>query len=69
MTFTCRVVEGNEEKIKLSYPDNVLKNLQRKYERVQPPEGIELRFSVDNVKVVLFVSGVGNICKAGGFQR
>ena len=53
MTFNAKIVTGNEEKLKLSYPELVLKNLQRKYERVNPPEGVELNFTVDNVKVEL----------------
>jgi hypothetical protein len=53
MTFNAKIVSGNEEKLRLSYPELVLKNLQRKYERVNPPEGIDLTFTVDNVKVEL----------------
>lgn len=53
MTFNTKIISGDEEKIRLSYPELVLKNLQRKYERVNPPEGIDLSFVVDNVKVEL----------------
>ena len=53
MTFNSKIIECDEEKARLTYPVQVLKNLQRKYERVQPPEGIDLTFKIDNVKVVL----------------
>ncbi|MBI9106854.1 MAG: PilZ domain-containing protein [Spirochaetales bacterium] len=53
MTFNSKILSGNEDKLRLSYPELVLKNLQRKYERVHPPEGIDLSFTVDNVKVEL----------------
>jgi len=53
MTFNAKIKSGNEEKLRLSYPELVLKNLQRKYERVNPPEGVDLSFTVDNVKVEL----------------
>ena len=53
MTFNSKIIECNEEKARLTYPENILKNLQRKYERVHPPTGVELNFTVDNVKVEL----------------
>ena len=53
MTFNAKIINCDEEKARLTYPELVLKNLQRKYERVQPPEGVELAFTVDNVKIEL----------------
>ena len=53
MTFNSKIISCDEEKARLDYPQRVLKNLQRKYERVEPPEGVELQFTVDNVKVEL----------------
>ena len=46
MTFNSRIISCDEEKARLKYPERVLKNLQRKYERVRPPEGVELLFTV-----------------------
>ncbi|MDC7225525.1 MAG: PilZ domain-containing protein [Spirochaetales bacterium] len=53
MTFNTKILSCDEEKAKLEYPERVLKNLQRKYERVEPPSGVDLMFTVDNVKVEL----------------
>jgi hypothetical protein len=52
MTFNSEVLRANES-ITLSYPKEVYKNLQRKYERVTTPEGITASFTLSNIKVAL----------------
>ncbi len=53
MTFNSKILSCDEEKVRLAYPEGILKNLQRKFERVNPPKGVGLQFTVDNVKVEL----------------
>lgn len=53
MTFNSKIIFCDDEKARIKFPRVVLKNLKRKYERVDPPVGVELKFTVDNVKVEL----------------
>ncbi len=68
MTFNSRIISCDEEKARLKYPERVLKNLQRKYERVRPPEGVELLFTVDNVKVELKFPESGRFVRLDDFS-
>jgi hypothetical protein len=52
MTFNSEIVR-NGQCITLDPPKEIYKNLQRKYERVVPPEGITASFVLANTKVVL----------------
>ncbi len=53
MTFNSVIIKGNDEKLKITFPEKVLKNLQRKYERVDPPKDVHLSFLIDNIKFEL----------------
>lgn len=50
MTFHSRVLHSGET-LKVSYPDGIHKNLQRKYERVPPPVDCSLSFTVKETRV------------------
>lgn len=69
MTFNCKILSCDEEKARLSYPDRILKNLQRKYERVNPPNGVELQFTVDNVKIELKFPESGQFIRLEDFSN
>jgi hypothetical protein len=45
-TFEARILEKPEGRVKLSHPDGVYKNPQRKYERVQMEEEAEVYFTL-----------------------
>ena len=68
MTFNAKILSCNEEKARLSYPEHVLKNLQRKYERVNPPNGVDLQFTVENVKVELKFPESGQFVRLEDFS-
>ncbi len=53
MNFSGRVLEITEEGITVSYPSKIYKNLSRKYERVPPPSGSKIVFSVKGEKFQL----------------
>jgi len=50
MTFNSKIMETGET-VKIKYPDGIHKNLQRKYERVPPPENSSLTFTVKETRV------------------
>jgi hypothetical protein len=50
MTFHSTVLEVNDM-LKVQYPASIHKNLQRKFERVPPPEGSTIDFEVEDLKV------------------
>jgi hypothetical protein len=53
MTFEGSILEGGEELL-ISIPNTVVKNLQRKFERVPPPEGdIHLSFDIASSRIEL----------------
>ncbi|MBN2049952.1 MAG: PilZ domain-containing protein [Spirochaetales bacterium] len=52
MTFETRVIRA-AEKLIVSFPKRILKNLTRKYERVPTPEDVELSFMIKETKVEL----------------
>ena len=53
MTFssTVRAISGHD--IKIDFPDQIYKNLARKYERVPAPVGVSVSFEVEHKKVTL----------------
>lgn len=51
MTFDTEVVRAGEV-LTVRMPDRIMKNLQRKYERVKP-EGVHLSFAVDDMRIEL----------------
>jgi len=50
MTFHSVVIKVGEV-LRIKYPDNIQKNLQRKYERVPPPDESRLSFKIKENKV------------------
>ena len=52
MTFAASVKRCSSE-IRITFPDVVYKNLSRKYERVKPPEGSRIEFTVKGEKFEL----------------
>lgn len=53
MTFEGRIEEAGKE-LTVSIPDTVVKNLERKFERVPPPDGdIRLSFDLESSKIEL----------------
>lgn len=53
MTFDSKCESVENDTITVQYPATIVKNLERKYERVAPPEGIELSFVFKGTKVAL----------------
>lgn len=52
-TFSARLIEATPEKMAVQHPRGVYKNLQRKYERVKPPDDLEVSFSLKGTKIEL----------------
>jgi PilZ domain len=52
-TFSSRLIEAGPEKLIVQHPRGVYKNLQRKYERVKPPEDLHVSFSLRGTKIEL----------------
>jgi hypothetical protein len=52
-TFVSRITLVTSEKLVVEQPKGVYKNLQRKYERILPPEDVEISFSLKGRKVEL----------------
>ena len=69
MTFNSKILECDEERARITYPENILKNLQRKFERVNPPSGVELKFTVENVKVELQFPESSRFIRLEDFSR
>ncbi len=54
MTLKAKVLEKtNHNTVIISYPDVLYKNLSRKFERVEPPEGAKIEFTVKGEKFEL----------------
>lgn len=53
MTFETRVIEAGNDTIICEYPRHVVKNLERKYERVSPPDNVSIHFISKGQKIVL----------------
>jgi hypothetical protein len=53
MNFSANVKEITEENLVLSFPTKIYKNLSRKYERVPPPAGSKIVFTVKGEKFQL----------------
>ena len=52
-TFSARLLEAGADKMVVQHPRGVYKNLQRKYERVKPPEDLHVSFSLKGTKIEL----------------
>ena len=52
-TFSARLIEAKPDMMAILHPPGVYKNLQRKYERVKPPENLEVSFSLKGTKIEL----------------
>jgi hypothetical protein len=53
MTFETAVREVKDELLLVQYPDVMVKNLERKYERVPPPEDVSAHFVMKGQRIVL----------------
>jgi len=52
-TFNSAVIKAENNTLILKHPEGVYKNLQRKYERIKMPEGIEVYFTLKGKKIEL----------------
>ena len=62
MNFSAKILEISNKEITVSYPDRIFKNLSRKYERVPPPEGSRVVFSVKGEKFELDFPRTDEFC-------
>ncbi len=53
MAFESQVLSLESKKMVVEFPKNLIKNLQRKYERVPPPSGIHASFVLKGSKITL----------------
>jgi len=53
MTFNTRVRYTQGEKLYINFPQGIYKNLQRKFIRIQPPEGSKVEFLMKGTKIEL----------------
>ena len=53
MTFVSRVVSTGTGTVEVEIPDSIHKNLTRKYERVPPPVGVSISFTLQAAKIDL----------------
>jgi hypothetical protein len=53
MTFETKIIEDGPGTVTCGYPENLIKNLERKYERVVPPENVSVHFISKGQKIVL----------------
>lgn len=53
MTFESEVVSADNGTVTCEYPEYLIKNLERKYERVTPPKDVTIHFIAKGQKIVL----------------
>lgn len=53
MTFETEVLSVEKDILRTKYPNNLVKNLERKYERVPPPKNVQASFVMKGKKFVL----------------
>ncbi len=61
-TFNATVIKNEGERLIITHPQGIYKNLQRKYERIKMPEGINVSFVLKGKKIEL------NFPKTSGYQ-
>ncbi len=62
-TFNSTIIGVDDKRLIIKHPPGVYKNLQRKYERIKMPEGINVSFTLKGKKVEL------NFPKSSGYQQ
>ncbi len=53
MAFESKVIEKDDELLRVKYPQVMVKNLERKYERVPPPGDVSANFIMKGRRIVL----------------
>jgi hypothetical protein len=53
MTLETKIDRMTEDLLVINYPANIYKNLERKYERVQPPENVKISFVLKTTTIEL----------------
>jgi c-di-GMP-binding flagellar brake protein YcgR len=53
MTFETTVLGIRDKDLEVAFPKDLVKNLQRKYERVSPPSGLNASFEIEGSRIFL----------------